>query len=113
MRDHSFRDVAKTPMEDFESATIFYSKPSWIGKPTHLWMCGTLENGDLKEKEKNESEINDYTPESLLEHKFEPSGWNDVLATVTICVDDVTPTLFCDKDGFDIIPVQMVNVINI
>ena len=28
MRDHSFRDVAKTPIEDFEFATISYSKPS-------------------------------------------------------------------------------------
>ena len=28
MRDHSFRDVAKTPVEDFESASTYYVKPS-------------------------------------------------------------------------------------
>ena len=60
MRDHSFKDVAKTLVEDFESATISYSKPSWIGKSTHLWMCGTSKNGDQKEKEREKSELNDY-----------------------------------------------------
>ena len=113
MRDHSFRDVVKTPVEDFEFATISYSKPSWIGKPTHLWMCGTSKNRDQKERERKESELNYYILKPFLEHKFEPLGWNDVLAIVTICVNDVTPTLFCDEDGFDVIPIQMVNVINI
>ena len=37
----------------------------------------------------------------------------DVLATITICTNDVIPTLFCDEMGYDIIPVQMVNVLNI
>ena len=60
MRDHSFRDVAKTPVEDFESTTISYSKPSWIGQPTHLWMCGTSENGDQKDRERKERKLNDY-----------------------------------------------------
>ena len=64
-------------------------------------------------REGKESELNDYIPEPFLEHKFEPLGWSDVLATITICVNDVTPTLFCDEDGFYIIIVQMVNVISI
>ena len=76
-------------------------------------MCGTSKNKYQKEKERKKSELHDYILEPFLEHKFEPLGWNDVLATVTICVNDVTPTLFCDKDGFDIILIQMVNVINI
>ena len=54
MRDHSFRDVAKTPVENFEFATTSYVKPSWIGKSTHLWMCGTSKNGDQKEREGKE-----------------------------------------------------------
>ena len=103
MKDHFFRDVAKTPMEDFESTTTSYVKPSWIQKSTHLWMCGTFENGDQKEKEGRESEPNDYIREHFPQHKFEPHGWMDVLATVTICVNDVTPTLFCDKEGYDVI----------
>ena len=66
-----------------------------------------------RRREGKGSDINDYIPESFLEHKFEPLGWIDVLAIATICVNDVTPTLFCDKEGFDIIPIQMVNVIDI
>ena len=42
--DHSFRDVARTPVEDFESATITTrsSKPSWMNSTSHLWMCGEI-----------------------------------------------------------------------
>ena len=72
MRDHSFRDVAKTPVEDFESATISYSKPSLIGQPTHLWMCGTSKNGDQKEKEKERSELNDYILEPMQNTNLNP-----------------------------------------
>ena len=113
MRNHSFKDVAKTPIEDFESATTSYVKPSWIGKPNYLWMCGTLESGDQKEREGKESELNDYILEPFSKHKFEPLRWTDVLAIVTISVNDITSTLFCDEEGYDIIPVQMVNVLNI
>ena len=74
-------------------------------------MCGTFENGDQKEKEKERSELNNYILEPFPKHKFEPLGWNDVLATMTICVNEVVPTLFCDEDGFDVIPIQMVNVL--
>ena len=50
MRDYSFRDVTKTPMEDFESATTSYVKPWWIEKSTHIGMCGESKNGEKKEK---------------------------------------------------------------
>ena len=35
------------------------------------------------------------------------------MATVTICVNEVIPTLFCDEEGLDVIPIQMVNVLEI
>ena len=37
----------------------------------------------------------------------------DVLAIVIICANDVNPTLLCDKEGYDIIFVQMVNFLTI
>ena len=97
MRDHSFGDVARTPMEDFELATTSYVKPSWIGKSTHLWMCGASKNGNKKEWEVKESVPDNYIPKPFLEHKFEPLVQMDVLATVTVSTNDVNPTLFCDK----------------
>ena len=113
MRDHCFTDVARTPVGDFESATTSYVKPSWIWRSTHLWMCVASENGNQKEQERKESVHDDYITKPFPKHKFEPLGWMDVLATVTICVNDVNPTLFCDEEGYDVILVQMVNVLTI
>ena len=79
----------------------------------HLWMCGTSKNGDQKLREGKESEPYDYISKPFLDHKFEPHGWMDVLATITICVNDVTSTLFCDQEGYDVILVQMINVLYI
>ena len=35
----------------------------------------------------------------------------DGQATVDVCVNEVTPTFFCDEEGYDLIPFQMVSVI--
>ena len=53
-----------------------------------------------------------YILEPFLEHKFEPLGWMDVLAILTICTNDMSPTLFCDEDGYKVVPMQMVNVLD-
>ena len=45
--NHTYRDVAKTPVEDFERATAIEksSRPSWVQSDSHLWMCGASEEG--------------------------------------------------------------------
>ena len=57
LKDHSYRDVAKTPIEDFESATT--TQPSWLGRPNQLWMWGASDNEDnhLEREEKGKSEV--------------------------------------------------------
>ena len=60
MRNHSFKNMARTPVEDLDSATTSYIKPSWIGKSTSIWMCGASKNGDTKEHEGHESTPNSY-----------------------------------------------------
>ena len=35
----------------------------------------------------------------------------DILATVDVCVNDVTPTAFCDEEGFDLAPLFTIRVI--
>ena len=49
LKDHSYRDVAWTPVEDFESATtdIKSTIPSWANAQTHLWMCGASDTDSL------------------------------------------------------------------
>ena len=41
LKDHSYRDVARTQIEDFESATTNTKSaiPSWANALTYLWMC--------------------------------------------------------------------------
>ena len=35
----------------------------------------------------------------------------DTLATVDVCVNEVTPTVFCDEEGYDLVPFRMVSII--
>ena len=52
-----------------------------------------------------------YIPEPFPEAKLQPDGWQDVLATVDVCVNEVTPTVFCDEEGYDLVPFHMVKLI--
>ena len=50
LADHSYRDVARTPIEDFESATAT-DKSTRLSREsfeTPLWMCGASECGSLE-----------------------------------------------------------------
>ena len=76
-------------------------------------MCGVSKNGDIKEREEKETSNETYISKPFLEHKFEPFWWLDILATITLCSNNVNPTLFCDDKGYDLIPLQMVNVLAI
>lgn len=35
----------------------------------------------------------------------------DVLTTMNVCINDTTPTIFCDEKRYNIIPFHMVKVI--
>ena len=49
LKDHTYRDVNKTPVEDFNSATTPDTElPSWMNAKTHLWMCGASQCGELQ-----------------------------------------------------------------
>ncbi|MCO5601140.1 hypothetical protein L7F22_055259 [Adiantum nelumboides] len=52
-----------------------------------------------------------YIPEPFLEHLFEPFGWTQILSTLDICVNELTPTKFCDDEGYDLVTLQMASVI--
>jgi hypothetical protein len=116
LADHSYRDVARTPIEDFESATAMdkSTRPSRESFEMLLWMCGASECGSEGKAEctkDRESQDEAYIPEPFLEAKLQPDGWQDVLATVDVCVNEVTPTVFCDEEGYDLTPFHMIRVI--
>ena len=75
-------------------------------------MCGASEQGSLAEEECiQERPLNDleYFPKPFQEDKFEPFEWTHILATLSICTNEITQTQFFDEDGNDIIPLCMVN----
>ncbi|MCO5563849.1 hypothetical protein L7F22_017498 [Adiantum nelumboides] len=115
MKDHSYRDVAKTPVQEFDSTTINGKEvPAWMQTKAHIWMCGPSESGDLtKEECILERSVTDeaYIPEPFPEHLFEPFGWTQILSTLDICVNKLTPTKFCDEEGYDLVTLQMASVI--
>ena len=43
--DHSYCDAARTPVEDFESATMTEksSRPLWVNSTPEVWMCGAFD----------------------------------------------------------------------
>ena len=69
---------------------------------------------EVNEEVDNSKEVlNDYIPKPFLEHEFEPLGWNDVLAVLAtggVCAN-IHATRHCDKEGYDIMSIYMVKVI--
>ena len=50
--DHSYRDVARTPVDDFESTSAEddSSVPSWVNSRIHTWLCGASNNESLNKE---------------------------------------------------------------
>ena len=72
-------------------------------------MCGASEHGSLAEEERiHERPLNDpeYFPKLFLEEKFEPFEWTHILATFSICTNEITQNQLCDEGGNDIIPMH-------
>ena len=106
LKDHSYKDANYTLVQDMVSMIEkTNSLPSWLVHKEPFWLC------NVKEETRNlKEELNIYIPEPFPEHKFEPLWWNDVLATVDVC-PNIHATRHCDKEGHDIILVNMVKVI--
>ena len=48
-----------------------------------------------KKEENKEENKEPYIPKSFPDDKFIPNAWMDTLATLDVCVNEVTPTIFC------------------
>lgn len=117
LKGHSYQDGARTPVEDLKSATTIskISKPIWVGKSARLWICrASIDVRSMNNSEEDQvGKLGDiYIPKSFLKNKFKPLGWTDVLATLDVCVDEVTLTLFSDEEGYDIMPLQIIIIVN-
>lgn len=59
-------------------------------------MCGASEDGTNGEDKKPKID-EDYILEPFPNDQFIRDAWQDILATVDVCVNEVTPTVFCDE----------------
>ena len=86
MRNHEYRDVTHSPVEEFDSASS-EDLNDVIGKPNEIWMCGTSSRSiDIGPYEsaiaRKEQELL-YVPLPFPEHLIDPQEWVHVLATLT------------------------------
>ena len=103
LKDHSYRDVMKTPVEEFDSTTTRGSDLHlWSSGDTHLWICGASECGSLRREDcqlDRDKEDKEYIPDPFPEELFKPLKWMQMLATMDICTNETTPTKFVDEEG--------------
>ncbi|MCO5583534.1 hypothetical protein L7F22_037445 [Adiantum nelumboides] len=79
-------------------------------------MCDAPDNGSLKREEcilERDCSDDAYTPEPFPEHLLEALEWTQILATMDVCINASMPTKFCNDDGYDVIPIQMISTIHI
>ena len=96
------------PIKDFRASTVEETTPSWLENGKPLWLCGLDEDGS---KRKNETSLDGYIIEPFLEHKLEPFEWQDILTTLYVCAYKVHATHHCDDEGYDIILLNIVVVL--
>ena len=111
LNNHTHRDVTHMPMEEFDSASSENSDSS-DEQRENLWMCGASKASVVTDGSEWCKDVMDeaYVPIPYPEEKFEPVEWPHCLATLDVCTLN-HGTKLCDEDGYDIIPIRMVAVI--
>lgn len=79
LRNHTYRGVAGTPVQDFETATTEGEKSTSNGhKDAEILMCGASNCGSAEHKqcqlERSCEEEEDYILKPSPKHKFEPNN---------------------------------------
>ena len=112
LKNHTHRDVTHMPMEEFDSASSENSDSSGEPQRENLWMCGASKASVVTDGSEWCKDVMEeaYVPIPYPEEKFEPVEWPHCLATLDVCTLN-HGTKFCDEDGYDIIPIRMVAVI--
>lgn len=112
LKNHSYRDVSKTPVEEFDSGSPIESEETVSVDKAGLWICGASCKDLNPEEVIIDRSVTDeaYIPLPFPEHQLDPQEWIHALATLFVCTLP-KPTQFCDQDGYDIIPIRMIRPI--
>ena len=115
LQDHSYRDVTKSPIEEFESGSSYLnpSKETDLTSEIGAWIC-QVHSQNLLDEEKiltDKAVVDEvYIPQPFPEDEIDPHLWIQVLATLDTSALE-PGTQFCDEQGYDVIPIRMVTPI--
>ena len=112
LRNHRYRDVTKSPVEEFDSGSSDEMESTLSVEKAGLWICGTSCKNLKPEDVVIDRSVTDeaYVTLPFLKHLIDPQEWIHVLATLSICALP-KQTQFCDSNGYDIIPIRMISVV--
>lgn len=79
----------------------------------NLWVCGASRTSIVTDGSEWCKDVMDeaYVPIPFSEEKLEPLQWKHVLATLDVCTLN-HGIKFCDEEGYDIVPICMVRVMD-
>ena len=103
LKDHTFRDVTRIPVEEFELATSNFTPRTNTDSTSvkDAWICHTLSQDLLEEDQRqidNITKKEDYILISFSEDDIDPYEWLHTLSTIDVCA--LPPqTQFCDESG--------------
>ena len=99
-------------MEEFDSASYENSGSSDDDQQENMWMCGASKASMVTDGSEWCRDVMDeaYVPIPYPEEKFEPVEWMHCLATLDVSTVH-HGIKFCDEEGFDIIPIRMVALV--
>ena len=112
LKNHSYRDVTYSPVEEFDSASSEVSHSTLSYANAKLWICDASRRSVQTDGSAWCRDVMDeaYLPIPFPEETLEPVEWSHILATIDVSSLQ-HPTKFCNPDGYDIIPIRMVQVI--
>ncbi|MCO5577322.1 hypothetical protein L7F22_031150 [Adiantum nelumboides] len=110
---HDYKDVAKLPVADFESATT--SKPhkstsNYEGED-NLWLFKAAEMEYIARHSENVDkrieELATHVPQTVPDDDESSQEWMQLLATIDTCALPIE-TQFCDEEGYEIVPIRVI-----
>ena len=111
---HEFRDVAKLPVADFESATTSRdnetSSLGYEGEDNFWLFEAEAMSQNAYQATLTDEQIEEFKtlgPIMELDEEDASQEWMHLLATIDTCAIS-SPTKFCDEDGYDVVPIRVV-----
>ena len=113
LKNHSHCDVMHMHMEDFDLALSKILDSLDEEEPCkNLWMCNASKASVVINSIEwcKEVIINAYVPIPYPKEEFEVVEWMHCLTTLDICTMSHGIKLY-DEEGYDIVPIQMIDII--